>query len=165
MNNSETATRRQYNIISLLICWLIIFVGYTVIRLVFLLFGLQLSVTAQGTCLALIPYGFGALYLWKCCKNQQPWFYALGILLPAVVEKVALYFLGAYLCGVMPLNVAAVMAAVVKAEPYAVLFTRMPMRYAINLLFFNWTYILCGIAFPALCVFGLSALQKRRKEI
>ena len=37
----------------------------------------------------------------------------------------------------------------------------MPMRYVVNLLFFNLTYILCGIAFAALCALGLSALQKR----
>lgn len=40
----------------------------------------------------------------------------------------------------------------------------MPMRYAVNLLFFNWTYILCGIAFSALCFLGLSLLQKRTED-
>lgn len=129
--------------------------------MVFLVFGLQLHLTAQGICLALLPYCFGALYLWRCCKNREPLFYALGILLPAIVEKLTLYFLGAYLCGVSPFRVTAVMEAIGTIEPYAVLFTRMPMRYAVNLLFFNWIYILCGIAFSALCFLGLSLFQKR----
>ena len=117
--------------------------------------------TAQGACLALLPYCFGALYLWRRCKKQKTWFYVLGVLLPAVAEKLALYILGAYLCGVSPFRVTAAMEAIGTIEPYAVLFTRMPMRYAVDLLFFNGTYILCEAAFAASCTFGLSALQKR----
>ena len=81
--------------------------------------------------------------------------------LHTVADKLTLYFLGAYLCGVSPFRVTAVMEAIGTIEPYALLFTRMPMRYAVNLLFFNWTYILCGAALAASCAFGLSALQKR----
>lgn len=164
MYNNKATTQRKTNLISLLICWLIILAGYLMIRILFLILGLQLHLTAQGACLALLPYCFGALYLWKRCKNRKPLFYAFGILLPAVVEKLALYFLGAYLCGVSPFRVTAVMEAIGTVEPYAVLFTRMPMRYAVNLLFFNGTYILCGIAFSALCFLGLSLLQKRAVE-
>ena len=161
MYNHEAPTQGKLHLRSLLICWGIILGGYLLIRMVFLVFGLQLHLTAQGACLVLLPYCFGALYLWKRCKNRKPLFYALGILLPAIVEKLALYFLGAYLCGVSPFRVAAVMEAIGRVEPYTVLFTQMPMRYAVNLLFFNWAYILCGAAFAAFCAFGLSALQKR----
>lgn len=164
MYNNKATTQRKTNLISLLICWLIILAGYLMIRILFLILGLQLHLTAQGACLALLPYCFGALYLWKRCKRRKPLFYALGVLLPAVVEKLALYFLGAYLCGVSPFRVTAVMEAIGTVEPYAVLFTRMPMRYAVNLLFFNGTYILCGIAFSVLCFLGLSLLQKRAVE-
>ena len=161
MYNSEKTASRQNKWVSLLICQLIILGGYLLIRMVFLIFGLQLHLAAQGACLVLLPFIFGALYLRKCCKKQKTWFYVLGLLLPAIVEKLALYFLGAYLCGVSPFRVTAVMEAIGTIEPYALLFTRMPMRYAVNLLFFNWTYILCGAAFAASCAFGLSALQKR----
>ena len=164
MYNCEKTARRQNKWISLMICWLTILGGYLLIRMVFLIFGLQLHLTAQGACLALLPYCFGALYLWKRCKKQKPWFYLLGLLLPAIAEKLTLYFLGAYLCGISPLRVTAVMEAIGRVEPYAVLFTRMPMRYAINLLFFNPIYILCGVAFAALCAFGLSILQKRETD-
>ena len=164
MYNSEKTANRQNKWVSLLICWLIILGGYLLIRMVFLIFGLQLHLAMQGTCLVLLPFIFGALYLRKYCKKQKTWFYVLGLLLPAVAEKLALYFLGAYLCGVSPFRVAAVMEAIGRIEPYTVLFTRMPMRYAVNLLFFNPIYILCGVAFAALCTFGLSILQKREAD-
>ena len=164
MYNHEAPAHRKLNLRSLLICWGIILGGYLLIRMVFLVFGLQLHLTAQGICLTLLPYCFGALYLWKRCKNRKPLFYALGVLLPAIVEKPALYFLGAYLCGVSPFRVTAVMEAIGRTEPYAVLFTRMPMRYAVNLLFFNGTYILGGIAFSALCFLVLYSLQKKTAD-
>ena len=164
MYNSEKTASRQNKWVSLLICWLIILGGYLLIRMVFLIFGLQLHLAAQGACLVLLPFVVGALYLRKRCKDRGPLFYALGILFPAIVEKLVLYFLGAYLCGVSPFRVTAVMEAIGRAEPYAVLFTRMPMRYAVNLLFFNGTYILCGAAFSALCFLGLYFLQKRKAD-
>ncbi len=164
MYNHEAPAHRKLILRSLLICWLIILGGYLLIRMVFLVFGLQLHLTAQGICLALLPYCFGALYLWKRCKKQKPWFYVLGLLLPAVAEKLTLYFLGAYLCGISPLRVTAVMEAIGRTEPYEVLLTRMPLRYVINLLFFNPIYILCGVAFAALCAFGLSILHKRAAD-
>ena len=164
MYNSEKTSRRQNKWVSLIICWLIILGGYLLIRMVFLVFGLQLHLAAQGACLVLLPFIFGALYLRKYCKKQKPWFYVLGLLLPAVAEKLVLYFLGAYLCGVSPFRVTAVMEAIGRTEPYAVLFTRMPMRYAVNLLFFNGTYILGGIAFSALCFLVLYSLQKKTAD-
>ena len=160
MYNHEAPAHRKLILRSLLICWLIILCGYLLIRMVFLVFGLQLHLAAQGACLVVLPFIFGALYLRKCCKRQKPWFYVLGLLLPAVAEKLTLYFLGAYLCGISPFRVTAVMEAIGRVEPYAVLFTRMPMRYAANLLFFNETYILCGIAFSALCFCGLCLKRK-----
>ena len=164
MYNNEATAHGKLHLRSLPICWGIILGGYLLTRMVFLIFGLQLRLAAQGACLVLLPFIFGALYLRKCCKKQKPWFYVLGLLLPAVAEKLALYILGAYLCGVSPFRVTAVMEAIGRVEPYAVLFTRMPMRYAVNLLFFNWIYILCGAAFAALCAFGLSILQKRETD-
>ena len=164
MYNHEATAHGKLGFRSMLVCWGIILGGYLLIRIVFLVFGLQLHLTAQGACLVFFPFFFGALYLLKCCKEQKAWFYALGLLLPAIVEKLALYFLGAYLCGVSPFRVTAVMEAIGKIEPYTVLFTRMPMRYAVNLLFFNGTYILCGIAFPVLCFLGLCFLQKRTAD-
>ena len=59
MYNHEAPAHRKLILRSLLICWLIILGGYLLIRMVFLVFGLQLHLTAQGACLALLPYCFG----------------------------------------------------------------------------------------------------------
>ena len=75
MYNCEKTARRQNKWVSLMICWLIILGGYLLIRMVFLIFGLQLHLAAQGACLVLLPFIFGALYLRKCCKKQKPWFF------------------------------------------------------------------------------------------
>jgi len=82
MYNHEAPAHRKLILRSLLICWGIILGGYLLIRMVFLVFGLQLHLTAQGICLALLPYCFGALYLWKRCKKQKPWFYSDSCFLP-----------------------------------------------------------------------------------
>ena len=75
MYNNEAPAHRKLILRSLLICWLIILGGYLLIRMVFLVFGLQLHLTSQGACLVLLPFIFGALYLRKCCKKQKPWFF------------------------------------------------------------------------------------------
>ena len=59
MYNNEAPAHRKLILRSLPICWLIILGGYLLIRMVFLVFGLQLHLTAQGICLALLPYCFG----------------------------------------------------------------------------------------------------------
>ena len=56
MYNNEATAHGKLNLKSLLICWLIILAGYLMIRIVFLVFGLQLYLTAQGACL-------------RCCRT------------------------------------------------------------------------------------------------
>ena len=65
MYNNEATAHVKLNLKSLLICWGIILGGYLLIRMVFLIFGMQLHLTAQGACLVLLPFVFGALYLRK----------------------------------------------------------------------------------------------------
>ena len=148
----------------LLIGWLIVLGSYLFIRLAFILLGLNLKSEALGVCLAVIPYLLGVLYLGKYGKSQKTWFYTLGILFPSIVEKIALYFIGAFLCGINPTNVAGVMEAVVIREPFVNLFTQQSARYVINILFFNWTYIVCSIEFSVICVVILSKAQKNTEN-
>ena len=100
------------------------------------------------------------LYLGKCGKSQRISVYVLGLLIPSIVEKVALYLIGAFLCGIDPANIAGVMEAAASREPFVNLFTQPSARYVINILFFNWAYIVCGILFSALCVVFLSKARK-----
>ena len=59
MHNHEAPAHRKLILRSLLICWLIILGGYLLIRMVFLVCGLQLHLTAQGACLVLLPTALG----------------------------------------------------------------------------------------------------------
>ena len=78
MYSNDAITHGKIKWRSLLICWLIILAGYLMIRMVFLVFGLQLHLTAQGVCLALLPYCFGALFLWKRCTERKHCFMRLA---------------------------------------------------------------------------------------
>ena len=110
--------------------------------------------------LAVIPCLLETLYLGKCGKSQRISVYVLGLLIPSIVEKVALYLIGAFLCGIDPANIAGVMEAAASREPFVNLFTQPSARYVINILFFNWAYIVCGILFSALCIVFLSKARK-----
>lgn len=143
---------KQNAIVILLITWLIILGSYLFIRVAFVFFGPDLKSEVLGVFLAVIPYLLGSLYLWKCCNLQKTRLYTLSLLLPSIAEKTALYFIGAFLCGVNFTNIAGVMEAVASREPYVKLFTQPSARYAINLWFFDWTYIIYSIVFSVLCV-------------
>ena len=140
--------------------WLVVLSSYLIIRFVFILIGFTLNPTILGVCLAVIPGLLEMLYLGKCGKSQKISVYMLGLLIPSIVEKVALYLIGAFLCGIDPANIAGVMKTATSREPFVNLFTQPSARYIINILFFNWAYIVCGILFSALCVVFLSKARK-----
>ena len=144
--------KKKSHTVVLLIGWLIILGSYLLIRLAFILFGLHLRSEALGVCLAVIPYLLAALYFGKYGKLQKAWFYSLGILFPSIVEKIALY------------SIAGVMEAVATGDVFVNLFTQPSARYVINILFFNWTYIVCGIAVSVLCVLILTKVQKNTEN-
>ena len=140
--------------------WLVVLRSYLIIRFVFILIGFTLNPTILGVCLAVIPGLLEMLYLGKCGKSQKISVYMLGLLIPSIVEKVALYLIGAFLCGIDPANIAGVMKTATSREPFVNLFTQPSARYIINILFYNWAYIVCGILFSALCVVFLSKARK-----
>lgn len=144
----------------LLVGWLVVLGSYLIIRFVFILIGFTLNPTILGISLAVIPCLLETLYLGKCGKSQRISVYVLGLLIPSIVEKVALYLIGAFLCGIDPANIAGVMEAAASREPFVNLFTQPSARYVINILFFNWAYIVCGILFSALCIVFLSKARK-----
>ena len=108
----------------LLVGWLIVLGSYLIIRFVFILIGFTLNPTILGICLAVIPCLLETLYLGKCGKSQRISVYVLGLLIPSIVEKVALYLIGAFLCGIDPANIAGVMEAAASREPFVNLFTQ-----------------------------------------
>ena len=118
--------------------WLVVLSSYLIIRFVFILIGFTLNPTILGVCLAVIPGLLEMLYLGKCGKSQKISVYMLGLLIPSIVEKVALFLFGAFLCGIDPANIAGVMKTATSREPFVNLFTQQSARYIINILFFNW---------------------------
>lgn len=149
---NETQIRRNNSSFAkLLTGWLIISLSYVLIRIVFIIFGL-ISKSALGGCLAIIPYLFGALYFGKSCASKGAVFYTLGVLLPAVVEKIVLYLLGTFLYNISPAKITSVLDAISSHEPYVNLFTHPDARYFINISFFGWAYVLVSLSISALLV-------------
>jgi len=156
----QTQIRRNSSpFAKLLTGWLIILVSYILIRIVFFVFGF-ISNLALGGCLAIITYLFGALYFGKSRGYKGTWFYMLGILFPAVVEKIILYLLGASLYDINPAKIASVLEAISSNEPYVTLVTNPAARYFLNISFFGWAYVLVSLAASALLVLLLVNIKR-----
>ena len=134
----------------LLIDWLIIFGTYLFIRVFFALFGLHQNIVILGCCLAVLPYLLGAVYLQKSHKQCPLWLSASAILIPSIVEKIAIYLFGAYLYNLSPINVLGVMEAIKSNASYTNFIKNQSAQNLINLSYLNWTYILCSIAISVL---------------
>lgn len=158
--NQITNDNPQNLVRTLLVGWLIILCTYLFIRMIFILLGLTLYSAILGGCLAIIPYLLGTLYLRKRHAQQKTWFYVLDILFPSIIEKAAMYFLGAFLYGLNPGNVTGVMQAISSHKLYVNFLTTQSALYLINISFFNLTYILGSIAFSVLCVIFLAKTWK-----
>ena len=129
----------------LLIDWLIIFGTYLFIRVFFALFGLHQNIVILGCCLAVLPYLLGAVYLQKSHKQCPLWLSASAILIPSIVEKIAIYLFGAYLYNLSPINVLGVMEAIKSNASYTNFIKNQSAQNLINLSYLNWTYILSNM--------------------
>lgn len=153
----------QKPVLELFIGWLIILAMYILIRIVFITFGFHMSAAVLGGCLATIPYLLGALYFWKKHTGQRGWFYALGILMPSMIEKTVLYLLGAFLYDVSTSNITGVLSAISSHETYVNFLTQPVARYVLDISFFGWGYVWSSIILSALLVFLLT-IQKGRTQ-
>lgn len=137
---------------SLIISWLIILGVYLLLRLVFVIFGFHLAPVVLGGCLAVLPYIAGAFYLFKTPAAHRVGGCVLGILLPSIVEKLVLYFLGASLYGIPLADVSGVMSRIAANEPFTHIFSNPAARYILNLSFFGWQYIVGSIVVCAILI-------------
>ena len=147
---------------SLIISWLIILGVYLLLRLVFVIFGFHLAPVVLGGCLAILPYIAGAFYLFKTPAAHRVGGCVLGILLPSIVEKLVLYFLGASLYGIPLADVSGVMSRIAENEPFTHIFSNPAARYILNLSFFGWQYIVGSIVVCAILILGMMGIQKRK---
>ena len=148
----------------LLIDWLIIFGTYLFIRVFFALFGLHQNIVILGCCLAVLPYLLGAVYLQKSHKQCPLWLSASAILIPSIVEKIAIYLFGAYLYNLSPINVLGVMEAIKSNASYTNFIKNQSAQNLINLSYFNWTYILCSIAISVLVILLLHKTKQKSNK-
>ncbi|MEW9095286.1 MAG: hypothetical protein AB2417_09410 [Clostridiaceae bacterium] len=157
---SETRTTHEA-ITTLFFGWLTILVSYILIYIVSAIFGFVLSSSILSGILAIVPYLCGAGYFLKVRSCQNGWFYTLGIIFPAVLEKIILYLMGASFYGISLLNVETVIKMVSSHEPYTNIFTHPRAHYILNISYLNFRYIFCSIAFSVLIVVLLTYMQKR----
>lgn len=159
--NELHSVSKPHPLKNLLMGWLIILVSYILIRVNFLLFGLH-SAVMLGCCLAAIPYLLGGCYLAKSAPYHTTPYYTLGLLLPAIIEKVVLYLLGAAFYGISVLKISSVLEAVSSFKPYTHGFTHPMARYIFNISILNWWYVLISIAVSLLLSIFLS--QRYRQQ-
>lgn len=133
-NNTQTA-KKHNPFLTLIISWLIITGTYLLLRIMFLTLGFHLYPAALGGCLAIIPYLLGAIYLWRSNASKKVGYYALGIMLPAIAEKVILYLLSSLLYGMNPGNIAGVFAKITQKEPFTNFITTPSARYIFEISF------------------------------
>lgn len=159
-NHNVKEARKHKPVIALMVSWIIILGVYILLRIIFLVFGLHLYAAVLGGCLAVIPYVVGACYLWKSQASSKVGFYAAGIILPAISEKIILYILGAMLYGVSPANVAGLLEKIAQAEPFAYFLTNPSARYVVEISFLGLPYILGSLVLCVLLVFLMARIPK-----
>lgn len=162
-NNTQIA-KKHNPVIALIMSWLIIAGTYLLLRIVFLTLGFHLYPAVLGGCLAIIPYLFGAFYLWKSNASQRAGYYALGIMLPAIVEKVTLYLLGSLLYGMNPGNIAGVLEKIIQKEPFTNFITTPSARYIFEISFLGWPYIFGSLVVCALLVVFMTRASKPHRN-
>ena len=128
------------------------------------LFGLHQNIVILGCCLAVLPYLLGAVYLQKSHKQCPLWLSASAILIPSIVEKIAIYLFGAYLYNLSPINVLGVMEAIKSNASYTNFIKNQSAQNLINLSYFNWTYILCSIAISVLVILLLNQTKQKSNK-
>lgn len=158
----QTKKSSSRAIVNLLIGWGIIIFSYIFIRVVFAMFGFT-AVSILGIALATIPYLFAMLY-YITISSYKSWYYFLGIIFPSVIEKIILYFSGAFLYDISPMNFSYVLETIQSQKQYINLFPQPAARYIIEISFMGWTYILGGIFFSVCLVLILNFLHKRTNK-
>ena len=154
----------SYSFIQLLIGWGIILFSYIIFRVIFAVFGFT-SASVLGIVLAVIPYSLAALYFLTAVYTHNIGYYFLGILLPSVIEKAALYFLGAFLYDINPMNVNSVFEVIASQKPYINLFPQPSARYILEISFWGWEYILGSLFFSTALIFMLNFVSKKHMRL
>lgn len=161
---AKTESKNPHSIIHLLIGWGIILFSYIVIRAVFAMFGFT-SASMLGIVLSIIPYLLAAIYFFTVVYAHGMGYYVLALLLPSVVEKIALYLLGAFLYDISPMNLKGVFEVIASQKPYVNLFPQLSARHIFEISFMGWKYILSNLLFSFFLIFLLYFVSKKQEML
>lgn len=153
---------KNANSIQLLTGWGIILLSYIFIRAIFVVFGFA-SVSVLGVALAVVPYLLVTVYFLTAVYAHSIGYYLLAILIPSVVEKAVLYFLGAFLYNISPLNFNSVFEVISSQKPYVNLFPQPSARHIFELSFMGWKYILSSLFVSFILILFLCFVSKNKK--
>lgn len=153
---------KNANVIQLLTGWGIILLSYIFIRAIFVVFGFA-SVSVLGVALAVVPYLLVTVYFLTAAYAHSIGYYLLAILIPSVVEKAVLYFLGAFLYNISPLNFNSVFEVISSQKPYVNLFPQPSARHIFELSFMGWKYILSSLFVSFILILFLCFVSKNKK--
>ncbi len=111
-----------------------------------------------------IAISFGGSIFTESHKQCPLWLSASAILIPSIVEKIAIYLFGAYLYNLSPINVLGVMEAIKSNASYTNFIKNQSAQNLINLSYLNWTYILCSIAISVLVILLLNQTKQKSNK-
>ncbi len=159
-NSMQNQLNKKSPMAAIVITWGIIMLSYCLIRILFLLTGLPAS-NLLGGCLAVIPYIIGALFMWKSCEFKNCSFYFAGLLVPAIMEKVIIYLLGAFFYRISPLQFSNVMLAISSKAPFINLSGHPMAPMVINISFLSIGYLFVSIGIATLLATVLSKFKNK----
>ena len=110
-----------------------------------------------------ISFG-GSIFTEIPSSNVHYGFLHAAILIPSIVEKIAIYLFGAYLYNLSPINVLGVMEAIKSNASYTNFIKNQSAQNLINLSYLNWTYILCSIAISVLVILLLNQTKQKSNK-
>ncbi|MBM7713410.1 uncharacterized protein YacL [Bacillus thermophilus] len=142
--------QRYIAFLKLCLGWLIILSTYVLIYSVPFLIGLNLK-HVLGVLLIVLPYTAGAWYYSVYCKGNSKTFYALGFLVPCIIEKILIYLISTFMYDMNPLYIANVMRKIEEGSLYSVSF-------------FSWGYVFGGLLIAVMMTIFLVRLQIKTKE-
>lgn len=141
--------KRNKDILKLGVGWFVIFSTYLVTYFVPFLMGWNVKKNILGILLMVFPYTAGMLYYSIFCKVKSKAFYALGLLVPCIVEKTLIYLLSAFIYDINPLYFASVMQEIVdkgsRIRPVVDFKNGFLNYYPYAISFFSWGYVFGGL--------------------
>ena len=162
IQDSYNAKHHHSDLFKLCLGWLIILSTYLLVYSIFIMFGL-IAKQVLGVFLIAVPYIVGTLYYIAFCKGKSKTFYALGVLVPCIAEKILIYSLSAFLYDINPMNISNVIKAITDGGPYVKLAVSGGAGNYPNASFFSWGYVFGGLVLSFIMVALLNNSQKDRE--